>query len=225
MAKLGLNIGSRLEKVQIFIPDQKGGYKEENSVSQEMLFIKNTILVFKLDKYAHEFPLRFDPCESRGTIEIQSINIKGDQSGKTILAIDNKNGHLLKVSGTASMPIRVVQPSGIFEQKKSSVAATTDDQSGLMPTLKRTLLSQSSAMRIVKQFFPVEMKFRLKVLLFGQEPATPPVVKTAVAAEPTVIRITSNGSDPQIYFPPILSEIDFPVTVTIEMKFTPIAAF
>jgi hypothetical protein len=213
-ANLELDTGLKLQKAQIFIPDSSGSYNEQDSISH---VINNNILIFQLQKYAHEFPLRFDPCESSGTIEIASVIARESTMGKVILNVDHYNAHLLTTSGTA-VQVRN-EPDNVVG--KHNQPATSDSAPGCVSKFKHYLLSQSSAVSAIKKYMPLELKLRLKVLLFGLDPAMQN--QTNIIPSEPAIRIISNGSDPQIYLPPITVETDFPITLTIEMKFTPVS--
>jgi len=153
---LGL-ANTRIERVQIFIPDDEGKYSETNSISQKALFPFSSKFIFKLEYYSYQFPLRLDPCESQGEIDVDLISIVEAKNNRLIMQIDQNNADKLIIAGTASVPIT---------NKPNKISFTFNKKNG-----------QSG------------------------------------------LRIISSGNDPQIYLPPFSENIEFPISLIIEMKF------
>lgn len=91
------------ERVTLYIPNEKGRYSEENSLSYTVSLDQMTSLAFRIESFNHRFPLRFDPCESKGLIEIKSLALCDERNGDLLWKLDQRNGKEVRISGTAVM--------------------------------------------------------------------------------------------------------------------------
>jgi|GEM_PF-818539 len=98
---LGSTIGANSEKVILYIPDSEGRYSEGMSLARDVQLISRTTLIFRLGKFAAQFPLRFDPCQCPGFIRIDSISAFDADTQKIIWQLDGRDYRKVQASGTA----------------------------------------------------------------------------------------------------------------------------
>ena len=97
---VGMVVAQAIERdARMYIPDEQGNYSEINSISHQGFNVQTPlyVFVFCLDKFAHQFPLRFDPCQSAGLITISSITVF-DVAKNSLITL---NAAMLKFGGTA----------------------------------------------------------------------------------------------------------------------------
>ena len=102
-SNLGLGVAAREEKVVLYIPDSDGRYWEKSSIAQDAQLANTTTVIFRLEKFAHRFPLRFDPCQCPGLIRIGSITAFDIRNNSVVWQLDGSDSKKLMVSGTAVM--------------------------------------------------------------------------------------------------------------------------
>ncbi len=184
------------QKAHIFVPDANGEYTNEYSTSRDLELHKRVKLVYQLDKYHSEYPLRFRPCTSPGNIDIYSIVAIDTLHNNIIFKLDNNFS--LSVDGTARP--KDIASSNINATIKQSVV-------GVSVAPKHDSIwgkfFKSNTLKKHPHNLPVETNQRLKMSQ-SQEP----------------LRITSSGKDPYLYLPPINGKIGFPVIIIIDIKFT-----
>jgi hypothetical protein len=105
-------IGTRREKVVFYLPDSNGRYSEARSVAYVAHLNQLTTLSFRLQKFAHQFPLRFDPCQGPGLINITAITIFDIEKNKLVLRLDGRDEEKLVIGGTAVWANRPLSASG-----------------------------------------------------------------------------------------------------------------
>jgi hypothetical protein len=97
----GLAFTTKEEKVVLYIPDANGRYSETRSISHLVNLINKTTVVFRLEQFARQFPLRFDPCQCSGLISIDTIVVFDSCHRKVVWAFDGRDWSKLGVRGTA----------------------------------------------------------------------------------------------------------------------------
>ena len=97
----GLTVEAKAEKVVLYIPDSEGRYWEKRSIAYCAYLVRVTTLIFRLEKFAHQFPLRFDPCQCRGLISINSIIAYDTVHNRLVWDLDGRDLSKLVVGGTA----------------------------------------------------------------------------------------------------------------------------
>jgi hypothetical protein len=161
---LSTNVAPDLEKVVLYIPDSAGGYSEMRSIAYHAQLTHTTTVNFRLEKFAHQFPLRFDPCQRPGLVSISAITVFDLYSKRLILKLGSHNAKKLTVTGTAVWAKPVRRGLGSWKQMF------------LKP-------NNSNGWRS--------------------------------------IYVISTGSDPQLIFPPLPKDIEFPLVILVQMKFIP----
>jgi hypothetical protein len=99
---VGLTVATDAEMAVLYIPDSDGCYWEKSSIAYRASLVKTTSVIFRLEKFAHQFPLRFDPCQGSGLVSISSITIFDLLNNRVVLEIDGRHAHKLVISGTAA---------------------------------------------------------------------------------------------------------------------------
>lgn len=170
-----------MESSQVYIPDINGNYYEINSVVCQALFPYTTRVDFTIEKYPHNYPLRFDPVGSSGHIDIYSITAV-DIRGKKLIWKLTQNAILeLQLAGTAQ-----------YYQDDAKLAAVK----GPVPNSY-----------LPKSFFK-SVKNKLNS-------------KNRLPADWDFVRIVSSGTDPQILLPLIVENVQFPIHISVELRFIP----
>ena len=158
-------ITAEAERVVIYIPDSIGGYSEKNTIAYCVPLLQTTTLSFRLEKFTHQFPLRFDPCQSPGLISINAITAFDTLNKKMIWAISDRIESKLTVRGTASW----VDPSLLkvngwkhrFSRtnKSNSQKSIYAISTGLDPQLIMPLLLENIG-------FPLELSIEMSFIPF-----------------------------------------------------------
>jgi hypothetical protein len=160
----GLAFTAKQEKVVLYIPDESGRYSEMRSISYFANMANRTTVIFRVEQFARQFSLRFDPCQCPALISINSIAVFDSRNQRVVWELDGRNSSKLMVQGTAALMNHDLRSNG----------------------------------RLTPMFFRA-------VSGHGLQP----------------FRVISTGSDPQLMFPPLPSDVGFPLIVTIEMKLIP----
>lgn len=155
-----LKTPNEYDRAVIYIPNSDGSYSELNTMVSCKSLETTTSLVFRIERFSSEFPLRFDPSERPGLVSISSIVIYDLQKSKVILDSNNIDKGKFIVAGTA-------------------VCANSQ------PRWPRILLD---------------------VLKLNSNKS---------------INLISMGADPQLIFPRLPIDVDFPLVIAIDIKFTP----
>jgi hypothetical protein len=103
-SSLGLTVAANPEKIVLYIPDSAGRYWEKRSIAYMARLVRVTTLIFRLEEFAHQFPLRFDPCQCPGLISINSIIAFDTLNNRVVWELDGRDTSKLVVGGTALMP-------------------------------------------------------------------------------------------------------------------------
>jgi hypothetical protein len=119
--------------VQLFVPDAGGDYAEETSRVFRGPLRTPTTVTFRLDRYAHQHPLRLDPVARAGLVEISSVIYLDAGSGRTLMQLDGRDAPRCPVGGTA----RLVAPAPGAEQNPRPLYLLSDgdDPQLQLPTL------------------------------------------------------------------------------------------
>jgi hypothetical protein len=115
-SSLGLTVAANREKIVLYIPDSDGRYWEKKSIAYSAYLGRVTTLIFRLAKFAHQFPLRFDPCQCPGLISINSITAFDTLNNRVVWELDGRDTSKLVVGGTALMPNSVPLRIGGFKR-------------------------------------------------------------------------------------------------------------
>jgi hypothetical protein len=87
-------------KVVLYIPNSHGIYSEARSISQNVEVLHTGTAEFVLERYAQEFPLRFDPCQCAGLITVYSMTVL-DKNKKMVWELNGRNAGRVTIGGTA----------------------------------------------------------------------------------------------------------------------------
>ena len=148
--------GTNANRAVLYIPQADGSYSEKSRLSDE-LGLQDKAIEFKLDKFPHQFPLRFDPGESPGLVTIHTMTIM-DKNKKVVWELTRRNAGKVVVRGTA-FAVR----GGHWKQR----------------------------------------------------------LREALETSHKPFRIISTGSDPQLILPRLPQNIEYPISLSIEMKCSP----
>jgi hypothetical protein len=122
------------QSVTVYIPNGDGDYSAESSISRVVSLAQPTTVVFRINFFPHEFPLRIDPCEHPGLVNIKSISVVDGKSGQVVWEIDGKNGGEVRAAGTA-----VIGKRRWFRNRNGApalrVVSTGLDPQLILPTL------------------------------------------------------------------------------------------
>jgi hypothetical protein len=100
-SNMGSTVVANPEKVVLYIPDSMGSYSEERSIAYYAYLVNTTTVIFHLEPFAHQFPLRLDPCQCPGLISINSIAVFDTVNHRLVWQLDGRNSTKVVVSGTA----------------------------------------------------------------------------------------------------------------------------
>ncbi|MGH9961146.1 MAG: hypothetical protein ACREBC_29165, partial [Pyrinomonadaceae bacterium] len=89
-----------------YIPDSDGRYWEKRSIAYCAYLVGVTTLIFRLEKFAHQFSLSFAPCLCPGLISIHSITAFDALNNRVVWELDGRDTSKLIVGGTALMTNR-----------------------------------------------------------------------------------------------------------------------
>lgn len=121
--------------MQVFVPDESGGYHEGTSVFYRGSLKRMTTVVFQLESFPHQFPLRLDPVAATGVVEISSITLLDTKQAQVVFRIDGTNASALTIGGTAQL-IRPDRPlSSLSPSAPIYLLSTGDDPQLGMPPL------------------------------------------------------------------------------------------
>ena len=126
------------QRVTVYIPNGDGRYSEESSISRVVSLAQATTLVFRINFFPHEFPLRIDPCAHPGLVNIKSVSVVDGKSGQVVWELDGKNGGEVRAAGTA-----VIGKRRWFRNRNGApalrVVSTGLDPQLILPTLPRNV--------------------------------------------------------------------------------------
>lgn len=163
---LGLTVAGHAERVVLYIPDSNGNYSEQRSIAYQAHLATTTTLIFRLEKFDHQFPLRFDPCQAPGCVSISAITVFDLRDKRVVVELDGRDANELAVSGTAEWEIRALPEAGgwkhkFFWKNKSNspqslcIISTGFDPQLIFPTLPEDI------------GFPVVIFVEMKFIPFG----------------------------------------------------------
>lgn len=89
--------------VQLFIPDESGGYREESSLMHRTSLCQTQNIAFTLPAYAWHQPLRLDPAARAGIIEIKSITFLDVGSQRQLLRLDGRHTNQFHAGGRSRL--------------------------------------------------------------------------------------------------------------------------
>jgi hypothetical protein len=98
---LGFPVDTSPEKIVLYVPDSSGAYSEARSIARYAQLINTTTVIFQLGQFPNHFPLRLDPCQCAGLINIQSIVVFDSVNQKAVWELNGRNDHDLQITGTA----------------------------------------------------------------------------------------------------------------------------
>ncbi len=135
-----------LERVVLYIPDSEGVYSEKRAIAYRVHVVETATMVFCLDKFAIQFPLRLDPCECPGVITINTLTAYDTRNNRVVWELDSRDAKRVVVNGTAtwehSVRTRAAGLEGmLFRSRKSSgrhrlrMVSTGPDPQLILPPL------------------------------------------------------------------------------------------
>jgi len=86
--------------VQLFVPDARGVHTEESSHFFRGSLQQGRRIVFKVESFPLDAPLRLDPVARAGLVEIRSISVLDVGSGRVICTLDGRDGARCTFGGT-----------------------------------------------------------------------------------------------------------------------------
>jgi hypothetical protein len=144
-----LTVAARAERVVLYIPGSDGNYRETRSIGYRADLTKTTTVIFRLEKFARQFPLRFDPCQCPGLISINSLTAFDTLNNKVVWELDGCDANKLVINGTAAWAhTALARANGVrkmFFSKKSNgrqplrLVSTGSDPQLILPTLPRSV--------------------------------------------------------------------------------------
>jgi len=166
LGDFGLTLAAIAERAILYIPDSDGCYSEESSIAYDAQLVKMTTVIFRLEKFAHQFPLRFDPCQGAGLVSISSITVLDLLNNCVVLKLDGRDANKLVISGTAHWENPALSwinrwKHVFFSSNKSSgqpplrVISTGSDPQLIFPTLPKDI------------GFPLEISVQMKFIPSG----------------------------------------------------------
>ncbi len=111
-SRLGLAVTIKEEKVVLYIPDANGSYSEARSIAYLANLTNRTTVVFRVEQFARQFPLRFDPCQCPGLVSINSIVVFDSRHHRVVWEFNGRDSNKLMVSGTAVLINRYFRSNG-----------------------------------------------------------------------------------------------------------------
>ena len=100
-SSLGATVDAESQKIVLYVPDSSGGYSEVRTIVHQANLINQTTLIFRVEEFAQQFPLRFDPCECPGLISIDSFVIVDAGNHRLVWELDGRDASAVMVGGTA----------------------------------------------------------------------------------------------------------------------------
>lgn len=155
VSRNGLGAGDDYEfrdVVQLFPPQDDGGYTEASS----HMFIGNLAetraVVFRFKAPVHAYPMRLDPVARTGLVEIFSLTLLDANSGRVLLHLGGADAQSLIVGGSA----RAITPDAKLAAPPPAlyVLSHGDDPQVLLPIVPGAPPDADLMLRIDLRFFP-----------------------------------------------------------------------
>jgi hypothetical protein len=108
----GFAVTTKEEKVVLYIPDANGRYSEMRSIAYFANLTNRTTVVFRVEQFARQFPLRFDPCQCPGLVSINSIVVFDSRHQTVVWEFNRPDSSKLMVRGTAVLMNRDSRRNG-----------------------------------------------------------------------------------------------------------------
>jgi hypothetical protein len=168
--ELGFPVDANPEKIVLYVPDSRGAYSEARAIARYAQLVNTTTVIFQVGRFPNHFPLRFDPCQCAGLINIQSIVVFDSVNQKAVWELDGRNYHGLEIAGTAlwnqhaSSDGRNVKR--IFQRNRNHDQPLTVISTGVDPQLIFPRLNG-------KIGFPLIVSIELKLIPCGQVLSAP----------------------------------------------------
>jgi len=159
----GLTIAANVERVVLYVPDSNGNYSEQRSIAYQTHLSTMTTLIFRLEKFAHQFPLRFDPCQCPSLISINSLIAFDTPNKRVVWELGGRDANELAISGTAEWANRALPKAGRWKHKFFWRNKSNNPQSlyiistGLDPQLIFPTLPEDIG-------FPLEISVEMKII-------------------------------------------------------------
>ena len=161
----GSTVVPNTHQATLYMPDSTGNYSELHTIAYTVNLSTMTFLVFYLEKFPHQFPLRLDPCQSPGLIRFNFIKACELTTQKMIWEINARNHNKIAINGTAVWPDAALIP---MATRKGMFSKATNDlgrpfqviSTGSDPQLMLPRLPQDSG-------FPVAISMELTFLPSG----------------------------------------------------------
>jgi hypothetical protein len=137
-SNLGLTLSAEAGRVVVYIPDFNGRYSEKNTIGYHVSLLHTTTLIFRLEKFAYQYPLRFDPCQFSGLICIESITAFDGYHNKVVWELDGDDVDQLTIRGTAVLA-KPAPSGGSNGRQPLWIVSTGVDPQLMLPTLPRSV--------------------------------------------------------------------------------------
>lgn len=162
VAVLGSTVTANPEKVVIYIPDSIGCYSETRTLACHAQLTNTTTLLFRIERFDRQFPMRFDPCQCPGLILISSIAVFDAVNHRVIWELGDDDSAELAITGTAALVHYSARLNGgglrkMFGRSRKSqqpltIISTGQDPQLILPILPRNVefpLIMSVEMKLV----------------------------------------------------------------------------
>jgi len=162
VAVLGSTVRANPEKVVLYIPDSIGCYAETRTLACQAQLINTTTLMFRIEQFDRQFPMRFDPCQCPGLIMINSIAVFDAVNHGVVWELGAHDSAEPTITGTA-VPVHPSAPFNggglrkIWRWNKKSQQPFTVISTGVDPQLILPILPSNVG-------FPLIMSVEMKLI-------------------------------------------------------------
>lgn len=162
VAVLGSTVRANPEKVVLYIPDSIGCYAETRTLACHAQLTNTTTLMFRIEQFDHQFPVRFDPCQCPGLVLINSISIFDAVNHRVVWELGGRDSAEPTITGTA-VPVHpgaTLNGGGlrkILRWNKKSQQPVTVISTGVDPQLILPILPSNVG-------FPLIMSVEMKLI-------------------------------------------------------------
>ncbi|HEU0210225.1 MAG TPA: hypothetical protein VFQ78_14760 [Candidatus Udaeobacter sp.] len=159
---LGSAFTANTDKIVLYIPDSTGSYEEGRSIVYFAHLVNTTTVIFRVERFAHQFRLRLDPCQCPGLITINSITAFDIMNRKVVWEIDGRHSSRLDIAGTAMLINHWSRGNGhrmqqIFRRERKYHEPLSVISTGLDPQLILPILPENAG-------FPLLISIEMKVI-------------------------------------------------------------
>jgi hypothetical protein len=101
VAVLGSTVTANPEKVVVYLPDSIGCYSETRTLACHAHLTNTTTLIFRIEEFHRQFPVRFDPCQCPGLIMINSFALFDALNHRVVWELGDYDSAEPAITGTA----------------------------------------------------------------------------------------------------------------------------